>query len=549
MESTAAQAIASALAAEGVDTVVGIPGTHNLGVWDALADMDDIRTVVPRHEDGGAMISNGYARASGRPGVFLAAAGPGVTNTLTALNTAYVDSVPMLLLATELSTTVAGRQLGYIHDINDQLGVMSHVAGWAVRIPDGGQAAPTVHAAMARLRSERPRPIVVEAPTDVLDQPGSDDVGPIHVAGRGSDPEAVLRAARLLQGARHPVILAGGGAVAAADKIVELAERLAAPVLTTSMGLGIVPDDHPLSVGSGFDLADSFLGELRAADVVLVVGTRFTQYVTRAGKLAIPGRIIQIDIDIAEIGKVYPAELALLGHADVILGQLGEVLAVDRRDDASYRIDVSEEKGVRRDALREAFPLEMGLVDSVVGSLPRDAILGCDMTGLAYWIRRVGIAYRPRSILYPVINAGLGTGLPFAIGAKLAYPDRPVVAVAGDAGFQFNVQELATAVELGMAFPIVIVNDNGFQALRPRQTKVYGRAVNSDLANPDFAALARAYGAEGQKVAADELGAAVTAALQAGRMTVIEVPAVMKHPEAVGPFISTTPSPLSRSSR
>lgn len=545
MEITAARALVDALVSEGVDAIFGIPGTHDLSIWDAFQDQAGVRRILPRHEDSGALMVNGYARASGRPGVFVAAAGPGVTNTISALGTAYVDSVPMLLIATELGQKVAGRQLGHIHDVNDQLGMLRHVSGWATRVTSIAEASSAVHVAMARLRTERPRPIAIETPTDVLDMKGEAPTSrKISVSSRAADPGAVEEAARLLEGARSPVILAGGGAVEAAALVVDLAERLAAPVLTTSMGIGIIPDDHPLSVGTGFDLQDSLTGELENADVVLVIGTRFTTYVTRNGKLKIPGKIVQVDLDVEEIGKVYPAELGLLGHSQVILKQLQSALRVDRRKDAAFKLDLRPEKNARRAKLREAFPLEMGLAAQVTDALPRDAIIGCDMTGLAYWLRRVGIAYQPRSILYPVIYAGLGTGLPFAIGAQVAYPERKVVSISGDAGFQFSCHELATAVQLGMAFPVVVVNDNGYQALRPRQMKLYGRMPDTDLKNPDFVAFAKSYGADGERVGPDELGAAITRAFKSKRMTVIEVPAVMKHPEAVGAKMSAQAVPL-----
>jgi thiamine pyrophosphate-dependent acetolactate synthase large subunit-like protein len=541
-ELTAAEAIVAALEAEGVDAIFGIPGVHNLPIYDALADRPKIRRITPRHEDGAALMANGYARASGRPGVCLAAAGPGVTNTITGLATAYGDSIPLLLIAAQIPSKSIGRELGELHDINDQLGIVRVVTSWATRIQDAPDAARSVHAAMAQLRGERPRPVSIETPIDLLSARGvPTTAGPFPIARQSADSAAIERVARLLESASSPAILVGGGAVDAAESVVELAERVGAPVLTTSMGLGIIPDDHPLCLGTGFDLQDAFIGTLAEADLVLAIGTRFTSYTTRGGKLRFSGRLVHVDIDPKEIGKFYAPDEALLGHAEVIVPHILEALGADRRRAGEPVRDLRAERQRRRDELREAFPLEVGLVESVRSAVPRDGLLALDMTGLSYWIRRVGIAYRPRTILYPLAYGGLGFGLPCAIGAQVAKPDRKVVAVCGDAGFQFSVQELATAVQLGQSFPIVIVNDGGYSALRPRQKRIFGRTVESDLKNPDFMQLARAYGADGVQVSPEELGPALAEALEADRMTILEVPVELRHPEAAASKISNQP--------
>jgi len=532
---TGGQAIVKALVAEGVEAVFGIPGVHNLPIYDALADQPQIRRITTRHEAGASFMADGYARSTGKVGVCIAAAGPGVINTLAGVGTSYVDSVPVMLFASQIPSTNMNRDLGELHDVKDQLSMVEQVTGWSTSIASPENAGWAVHEGMKRIRGMRPRPVGIQVPIDILSATAEvPETAPVPVSKAAAPAEVVKDGAALVDQCKDIVILVGGGAVDAGPEVIELAERLRAQVICTSMGLGTVPDDHPLSLGGGFDLAGTLEKRLGGAELVIAIGTRFTFYTTKGRTLKLGGKLLQIDIDAAEVGKHFRPDVALIGDAATVLRQLLSSLKTDGRGvKDSLESDIAELRERGRQALRDLFPLEMGLAEAVRRAVPRDGIMAMDMTGLAYWLKRNAVAYQPRTVLYPVIFGTLGYALPASIGAQIANPDKKVVAICGDAGFQFSVQELATAVQYGLHFPIVIVNDHGYSAIRNRQKRWFKRAVEGELKNPDFQALARAYGCNAENVPPEGLEEALKRAFASDRMTIIEVNADLTHPEGI----------------
>jgi acetolactate synthase-1/2/3 large subunit len=532
---TGGQAVVAALEAAGVDTVFGIPGVHNLDVYDALAE-SAIRSVHVRHEEGAAFMADGYARASGRPGVALTITGPGATNALTGIGTAYSDSSPVLLLTAQLARPLIDQERGDLHDIRDQPGIFRTLTAWTARASTVREIPTLIHRAMATFRSARPRPIHVEVPLDVLAETDDVEIGPVPAAAPPAPrPEEVAAAAVRLAGAGRVAILAGGGvnAAGATPALVRVAEILQAPVLHTAMGMGAFPDDHPLALGTGWDLEYTMGRVLAEADALLAVGCRFAGLTTRQWTLRVPPTVVQIDIDPREIGKNYPATGVV---ADARLGLLALAEALEaagvRRPPADP--ELQRARAARWAALRARYPAEIGILEDLGAVLGRDGTLVADMTGVGYWARRTWRAPRPRSFLFPMGFGTLGFALPAAIGARLAEPARRLVCVAGDGGYLFTGQELATAVHHGVAFPCVIFNDGSFGAIRHFQKRRFGREVNAELTNPDFVRLAEAYGARGVRL--DRLGdlrGALTEALAADRMTIIEAPGDMAHPDAV----------------
>ena len=524
---TGGEAVAAALAAHGVDTVFGLPGAHNLSLYDALIEAP-VRHVLARHEQGAAFMADGYARACGRPGVCVVTSGPAALNTITSLGTAYSDSSPVLCIASQIPAAGIGREKGYLHECSDQLACFRPVTGWCGRADSVAAIPGLLREAFASMSSGRPRPAALEIPCDVLDASGEAEIrGPIQVERLQPGDAAVEEAAAALREAESPVIWAGGGVIAsgASAELRQLAETLQAPVFTTVLGKGAFPEDHPLAAGTAIlhPQAQEFLAQ---RDVVLAVGTRFTEEETSGWKLRLPETLVHLDVDAAEIGRNYPASVALVGDARQSLRAIGALLA--GLEPRSRTAEVAAlRKGIVADC-RELAPEGVELVAALQEGLPRDAVLVSDLTVAAYWCRRLLELYEPRANIYPWGFCTLGFGLPAAIGAKLACPERPVVCLSGDAGFLFNCQELAVAAEAGLPVVVLLFNDNGYGALRPQQIHRFGRKHAVDVHNPDFVALARAFGVEARRVTeVGWLGPALAEALEAGVPAVIEVPVAL----------------------
>ncbi len=451
-------------------------------------------------------MADGYARACGRPGVCVVTSGPAALNTITSLGTAYSDSSPVLCIASQIPAAGIGKEKGYLHECSDQLACFRPVSGWCGRADSVAAIPGLLREAFAGMSSGRPRPAALEIPCDVLDASGEAEIrGPLQVERLQPGDAAVEEAAAALRAAESPVIWAGGGVIAggASAELRQLAETLQAPVFTTVLGKGAFPEDHPLAAGTAIlhPLAQEFLAQ---RDVMLAVGTRFTEEETSGWKLRLPETLVHLDVDGGEIGRNYPASVALVGDARESLRAL-----VDRLAGLEYGSRTAE-------------------VAALQEGLPRDAVLVSDLTVAAYWCRRLFELYEPRANIYPWGFCTLGFGLPAAIGAKLACPERPVVCLSGDAGFLFNCQELAVAAEAGLPVVVLLFNDNGFGALRPQQVHRFGRRHAVDVGNPDFVALARAFGVEARRVTeVGGLGRALSEALEAGVPALIEVPVAL----------------------
>ena len=528
---TGGQALIRSLEAHGVTTVFGIPGTHNLAVYDALLD-SPIRHISARHEQGAAFMADGYARAGGQVGVCLSTTGPAALNTLTPLGTAFSDSSRVLCIASQIQAEFLGREKGLLHECSGQSGGFQAVTKWR-------QTATTVDAipwlvrdAFAQLGSGRPRPAALEIPCDVLDAAGRPALpAPLETELEPPCPEELSRACQLLEKARRPVIWAGGGLIraGASDALTRLAERLQSPVFTTTLGKGAIPEDHPLSAGNTL-LHPAGRAYLQTCDLMLAVGTRFKEIETERWRLKLPERLIHMDIDPAEIGRNYEVSAAVVGHARPALEGCLELCrgAAPARDRAR---EVKELRGRIWSECRQRAPAAVELVECLRAALPRESVLVCDLTAAASWCHHLLEVYEPATFHSPWGFCTLGFGLPAAIGAKLAQPRRPVVLLSGDGGFLFNCQELATAVECGLPLVMMVFNDRGYGVLRPQQMARYGRTHAADLVNPDFAALAKAFGAGALRVERlEDLPRNLTKALSQPAPCLIEVTAPIPWP-------------------
>jgi thiamine pyrophosphate-dependent acetolactate synthase large subunit-like protein len=535
VERTGGEWVVEALRAEGVRHVFGIPGVHNLAIYDALLrGGTGITHILARHEQGAAFMADGYARASGRPGVIVATTGPGATNVLTPLVESYAGSQPVLALVSDIPAALIGRDLGALHEVPNQIDCFRPVTRWAETIHDGSAFATAIQRAFEHFRSARPGPVALSLPTDLLTaRVGSrinDPTGRPPVCDRG----LIAQAAERLSRAQFPVIVTGGGTVSAGaeDELRALAGRLGAPVITTVMGRGAMPEDDPLWVGV---LSNKYASQplLEAADVVLAVGCRFAHRSTQGLLLNLRFRpeqvLIHLDIDPSVIGKLFPATLGMVGDARDGLAALLEALgpgAPAARWPARRLADLRAARSPRWE------PETGRLIEILRAALPADAIVVNDQTGINYWMEWHFPVLTPRTFLYPVGSATLGYAVPAAIGAKVAMPERPVVAVVGDGGFMFSVNELATAVKYGLGIVFLVLNDERFGAIKYLQQAMFGgRWGEADLANPDFVALARAFHANGRRAQGlDDLGPALKQALGRPGPTVLELPLAVLPP-------------------
>lgn len=534
---TGGEAVVAALRNEGVEAVFGIPGTYNLAIYDALYD-SAIRHILARHEGGAAMMADGYARASGRPGVCLTIAGPGATNALTGLITAHTESSPVLMVTTEIEKRLIGLDRGVSHEIKQQLDIFRAALISAARAETVKAIPPAIHQAMATMRRGRSRPTYVEIPWDVLGtQDETEPGGSLPVARPAGDPATIETAARLLGKAKRPLIFSGLGVLRseASSELCQLAELLQCPVITTANGKGGLPEDHPLALGAGVGRNPALTEALAQADVVLAIGTSFGTFSMLGWSVQIPGRIIRVDIAAEQLSKNYPAEVAIHGDARLVLKQLADQLPSAAGRDDSY---ASKLKAAAQ-AARANIEAEGGngplLVQQLRKVLPPDTIIVVDVTAALMWLAWNFEIYRPNSFLIPWNSATLGFALPAALGAKVAHPERPVVALAGDGGFLFTGQELATAAQHNLPVVVIVLNNQAHGAIKLQQMEHYGgRYLAVDLEGPNYTAFAQALGVEGVRVTSMEtLGDLVQEALASGRPRLLEVLLnldSMKHP-------------------
>ena len=530
---TGGEHVVEALRAEGVRHVFGIPGIHNLHIYDALLRQSEIVHVLARHEQGAAFMADGYARASGQPGVVVVTTGPGATNTITPLAESYAGSVPVVVVMSDIASHLVGRDLGALHEVPNQIECFRSVTRWAEALTDARAIPTSLAGGFDLLRTGRPGPMAVSIPNDFL-AARFDAATP--ASGRGVRPpchvENIAQAARLLARASRPLIIAGGGVVSAdaASELVALAERLGAPVITTVMGRGAMDERHPLWHSVLPDRRFT-VPALTAADVVLAVGCRFAHRSMDKLGASLTGEqaLIHLDIDPSVIGRAFKPRLAIIGDARDGLARLTAALGTAA---PATGWDRGALAAVRHDPGPRWTPAIAELMGTLRRALPEDTIIVNDQTGLSYWAEWRLPVYAPRTFLYPVGSATLGYAVPAAIGARIARPETPVIAIAGDGGFMFSVAELATAVKYRLPIVFLVVNDGRYGAIKFLQESMFeGRWGETDLANPDFTALARAFGARAERLdSAAALPDAIAAGFAADGPTVLELPAAIEPP-------------------
>ena len=531
---TGGRAIIDTLRAAGVTTVFGIPGVHNLSMYDALYRNEDIDHVVCRHEQGAGFAADAYARVSGNTGVYITTTGPGATNAFTALGEAWTDSSPVLHLASQIDRPLIDRNRGVVHELIDQQGTFRHITRLAESVRHIHQVSPVIARALESIQTMRPRPAYVDFPADLLNEEADlEIVQPQPPERIEASDRAVRRAVEMLARAERPVIIAGGNVhrSGANAELLEIAEALDAPVFETANGRGAIPSSHRLAVGGWWHGKSELNNRLAEADATLVVGSRLGQMDTSNWTAPLQ-RVVHIDADGDWINLNYPAEVGLIGHEATVLGQLLEHLEGQAAAGGSgWSARVGDTRQRVEDDLRKDYPAEMAVIDAISAAAGPHAIFTNDSL-IQYWTSRHLPVERPRSYLYPAVFGTLGSSLPFGIGAAFAEPDRPVVSITGDGAFMFTCQELATAVQYGVNVTSVICNDLGYGAMRRHQRLRYGDyTYATDLATPDFAAMAESFGARGIKLeSTGDLEPALRDAIASPGPTVIDMPLELDVP-------------------
>lgn len=532
MRMTGAQAVIASLEAEGVDTLFGYPGGQVIRIYDALYDSEIIEHVLVRHEQSAVHAADGYARATGNVGVVLVTSGPGATNTVTGIATAYMDSVPLVVITGQVPRAVIGTDAFQESDI---VGITMPIVKHSYLLQSVDELASTFREAFHIAKTGRPGPVLIDIPSDitieevVFEYPDDVNIPSYRPTYRGNAKQIRAAAERIAQ-ARRPVFYVGGGAIAsnASSEVTELANMLQIPVVTTLMSKGVMPTDDPLNLGMVGMHGSKYANlTLNHADLIIAAGARFSDRVTGNVKSFAPNAdLIHIDIDPAEIGKIIDPQIPVVGDLKSVFASLIESFGKSKKapDTADWLAEVS--------AWRERYPLYDKRLDPdndvIVPEVsiqllsylidPDNTIVVTEVGQHQMWAAQFVDTERPRAFLSSGGAGTMGFGFPAAIGAAIGCPEKTVVCIAGDGSFQMNSQEMATAAIGNVPVKVVVLDNRALGMVRQWQKLFYKRRYSfTELAdNPDFVKLADAYGWQGEQVtSASELAAAYKRMLDA----------------------------------
>ena len=520
-EMTGGQALVQAIKREGIETIFALPGVQLDWAFDALYDeRDAIKVYHTRHEQATAYMADGYARTTGKIGTSMVVPGPGLLNASAALSTAYACSSPVLCITGQINSKLIEQGAGQLHEIPHQLEMIGSVTKWAGRAVTPQEIPGLVREAFRQIRSGRPRPVEIEIPPDTLAMTADVTLlDPAPVERSAGDPSLLRQAAALLRAAERPLICAGGGVLLAEawEELQVLAELLEAPVIMTSNGRGALSDRHYLAHTG---LSGQRL--LAGADVVLAVGTRFSH----PKEWGVPpgATVIRLDADEGEVARQPVPSVGIVGDAKAgLVALVAQVDGIGPRP--SREKELNALKQAVADQLFELQP-QHAYAQAIREELPDDGILVNDVTQISFFASAGYPLYAPRTMIGPGYQGTLGCGFATALGAQVGNPKKKVVCVSGDGGFMYNVQELATMKHHRIPLVVVVFNDNAFGNVKRIQQQNYrGRMIASDLTNPDFVALAHAFGIAGMRAEGpDALHGTLREALATNEPVLIEVP-------------------------
>ncbi len=524
------EALAKSLAREGVEVVFGIPGIQIYGIVAALRDEPGIRMVTTRHEQATTYMADGYARASGRPGVALVVPGAGVYNAASGLTNAFSRSTPVLLIAGQVPRAAIGKNLGAVHEVEDQPGAIRSVTKWRRMASRPREVPDAVFEAFRQMRIGRPRPVLIEMPPEAgVEREDVQLRDPARISRIVPSSNDLREAARIIAGSSIPLIYAGGGVARsdAEESLVKLAEATNIPVITSSGGKGVIPDDHPLAYGSCFSPRgerqemNQLYEVMQSADVVIGLGARFSLG-NPAGEAS---TLVNVNIDDSELTRIQANTIPLHGDARATIEAL-----IPHLIDAGAGARPSPAEAVR--AARNLISYydirlkepQYPILEAMQRGIPEDAFIVWDVTQFGYYARTHYRVNHPKTYIDSGYSFNVGYAFPTALGAKVAKPDRPVVCMAGDGGFMYNASELSTAVKYGINVVTVVFTNNSFGNVARDLNLAFGGSYATDLHNPDFVKFAESFGAVGMRASDPmELETLIPQALDIEAPVVIEV--------------------------
>src|SRR5688572_5194859 len=544
---TGGAAIVEAARANGMATIFGVPGAQIYPLFDALHGTG-VELIVPRHEQAAAYMAMGYAKSTGRTGVFTVVPGPGVLNAAAALCTAMGNCSPVVCLTGQVPSSFLGRGRGHLHELADQAATLRTLIKDAWRIDSASDASRLLNRAFRNAAGGRPGPVAVEMCWDTMAAEAPVLIEPAEAAlpQPPIDGDAIDAAVRLLAAARKPMIMCGSGAQHAPQEVEQLAEALQAPVTAFRSGRGIVPEDHALGVASvaARELWDD-------VDVLIGIGSRLEMPYMRWGdsmryerKPSHGPKLIRIDIDPAEMQRFVP-DVAIVADSAAACRLLAEQLRGRAVASRSRAAEIAAAKRVA-DAAIERIQPQAAFLRAIRAVLPRDGILVPELSQVGFTTYTGAFpVLAPRTYISEGFQGTLGFGFPTALGAKVANPEKAVVSVTGDGGFMFGVQELATAAQYGIALVTIVFNNHSFaNVLRDQQERFAGRTIGSHLHNPDFVGLAKSFGVASRRVKEPhELQRALDAELAASRPALIEVSLELGVEQSPWPLIHMSKRP------
>ena len=531
MKLSGGEALVKSLVREGVEVVFGIPGIQLYGIVAALRDEPGIKTVTTRHEQASTFMAYGYAQASGKPGVALVVPGVGVCNASGGLATAYSRSSPVLLIAGQIPRGQMGKNLGGVHEIDDQMDIVQSITKWRQQALTPKEIPAAVSEAFRQMRTGRPRPTYIECPPDALverDDVELSDPAPISLI-TPSDVQ-LQNAASAISKSQLPLIVAGGGVPlsGAEQALLKLVEATNIPVVTSGGGKGAIPDSHRLCYGSCVSPGgerhemNQLLDVMKTADVVIGIGTRFSLG-NPAGESS---TLVNINIDEFDLERIQSNTIPLHGDAKATINALLPLLVdagCQERPSPAEAVTAARRLIAYYD-IRSKEP-QYPILEALQRGTPEDAFTIWDVTQFGFYARTHWQVNHPNTYIDSGYSFNLGYAFPTALGAKVARPDRPVVCVTGDGGFLFNSSELSTAVKYGINVTTVVFRDDSFGNVARDLDDLFGGTHETDLANPDFVKFAESFGAIGMK--ADDpmdLERLIPKALERPAPVIIDVP-------------------------
>ena len=548
MKMSGGEALAKSLAREGVETVFGIPGIQLYGLVAGLRDEPGLEMLTTRHEQATTYMADGYARVAGKPGVAMVVPGVGLYNAAAGLATAYARSSPVLLIAGQVPREMIGKNLGAVHEIENQGEVVRPVTKWRRMVRRPREVPAAVNEAFRQMRTGRPRPVLIEIPPEVaVEREEVELLDPAPVSPIVPSPGLLRSAAGVIAESRRPVIYAGGGVVRAdaEEELVRFSESTNIPVITSNGGKGAMPDSHPLCYGSCFSPRgerqemNQLFDVMQGADVVIGIGARFSLG-NPAGNAS---TLINVNVDDNELTRVQTNTIPLHGDAKATLEALLPIVmeVQESRRPSPVETVAAARRLIRYHNIRLMEPQYL-FMETIHKSVPEDSYIVWDITQLGYYARTHYQVNHPKTYIDSGYSFNLGYAFPTSLGAKVAKPDRHVLCMAGDGGFMFNASELSTAVNYGINVVTVVFRNDSYGNVAQDLNRTFGGTYETTLRNPDFVQFTRSFGAEGIRANNIlELETLIPEALAMQAPVVIEAPMgdiPMPRAPQIAPFYS-----------